>query len=64
MFGGIKMKEELRREIEERIKASFEEALGPKPPARKLISEEERQARTARYADVLIKSALRKVWKC
>lgn len=53
------MREELRLEIQRKIEASFNKARGPEPPARKVISEEERVAKTARYADLLIKAALK-----
>jgi hypothetical protein len=57
---GIKMREEIRKELQREIAEKFEQARGPKLPV-KQISEEERQARTARYADLLIESALRQV---
>jgi len=53
------MREETRKALQEKIAAKFEQALGAKPPAPKQISEEERQARTAQYADLLIKAAMK-----
>jgi len=55
------MKEEIRQEIQKKIAEKFDQALGPKPRAPKLKSEEERQERTAQYADWLIKAALEKL---
>jgi hypothetical protein len=45
--------------MQKEIAEKFEQARGPKPPAPNKISEEERQVKTARYADLLIKVALR-----
>lgn len=53
------MRAETRLELQRKIAESFEKALGPKPPASPKMSEEERQARTVLYADVLMKAALR-----
>jgi hypothetical protein len=53
------MREDLRLEIQRKIAEKFDQALGPRPPAPRQISEEERQERTAQYADLLMKSALR-----
>jgi hypothetical protein len=53
------MREETKQEFQRKIAEKFEQALGPKPPAPKQISDEERQAKTALYADLLMKSALR-----
>jgi hypothetical protein len=53
------MREEIKLELQRKIAEKFYQALGPKPPAAPRISEEERQAKTARYADLLIKAALK-----
>jgi hypothetical protein len=55
------MREEIRQELQRKIAEKFEQARGPRPPAPKQISEEERQARTARYADLLFQSALKQM---
>jgi hypothetical protein len=57
------MRAETKLELQRKIAEKFDQALGPKPPAPPRISEEERQARTARYANLLFKSALRQVQK-
>jgi hypothetical protein len=46
----------MKREIEER----FEKALGSKPEV-KVVLEEEREERTAQYAEMLYRSALKKL---
>jgi len=55
------MRAETKLELQRKIAEKFDQALGPKPPAPPQISEEERQARTARYADMLIRVALKQV---
>jgi hypothetical protein len=51
---------EIRQELQKKIAAKFEQAWGPKPPVKK-VSEEERLARQAEYAELLFKSALRRI---
>jgi hypothetical protein len=51
------MGEEIKQELQRKIAAKFEQAFGPKPPAPGKISEEERQARSAQYADLLLLGA-------
>jgi hypothetical protein len=46
------------QELQRKIAKKFEQALGEKTKAR-VVSEEERRERTARYAEMLIKAALR-----
>jgi hypothetical protein len=53
------MREEIRLALAKKIAESFEKARGAEPPAPRKISEEERLARTARYADLLIQAAMR-----
>ena len=52
------MREEIRQELQRKIAAKFDQALGEKPKV-KVVSEEQRRGRTARYTDLLIRSALR-----
>jgi len=52
------MRKEIRLEIQRMIAESFDKARGPEPQKR-AISEEQRQAQTKVYADLLIKAALR-----
>jgi hypothetical protein len=54
--GEGKMREEIRLELQRKIAEKFEQARGPEP---RKMSEEERQARTAEYAELLFKSGLR-----
>jgi len=51
------MREEAKLELQRKIEEKFDQALGKTPQASRQISEEERQARTARYADMLIEAA-------
>jgi len=53
------MREEIRQEIQRKIAEKFEQALGEKPKV-KVVSEEERRENTARYANLLIKAALKR----
>jgi hypothetical protein len=46
--------------LQEEMARKFDQALGPKPPARK-ISEEERLARQAEYAELLHRSAIKRL---
>jgi hypothetical protein len=52
------MREDLKTRLHREIGEKFDQALGGKPKVRE-ISEEQRRERTARYADVLIKAAMR-----
>lgn len=54
------MREENLQALRERIRASFERAR-VEAPAPKKISEEERREKTARYADLLFRAALKKL---
>jgi len=58
-LGEGRLKEELR-EIERKIAEIFEKARGQAPQTPKL-SEEERLARTGRYAEILYRAALKQV---
>ena len=53
------MRAETTLELQKKIAEKFEQALGPKHPASPRSSGEERQARTVRYAGLLIKAAMR-----
>jgi hypothetical protein len=55
------MREEIRREIEEKIQASFERARGQSPKPVKRMSEEQRAAKTEEYVELLYRSALKKL---
>jgi hypothetical protein len=53
------MREEVRLELQRKIAEKFDQALGEMPKA-KVVSEEQSRERTARYAEMLIKAALKK----
>jgi len=55
------MREEIKQELQRKIAEKFEQARGQAAPSVKQITEEERAAMTKRYADLLIKAALRKI---
>jgi hypothetical protein len=52
------VRDEIRQELQRKIAEKFNLALGEKPKV-KVVSEEQRRERTARHADLLIRSALR-----
>jgi hypothetical protein len=56
---GAKMREEIRQELQRKIAEKFKQAMGEMPKVT-VVSEEQRRARTARYAEMLIKAALAK----
>ena len=53
------MREEIRLELQRKIAEKFESGLRKPGAAKPQISEEERRAKTAQYADMLIKAALK-----
>jgi hypothetical protein len=55
------MREDIRAEIQRKIPESFEKARGPEPQPVRKMSEEQRAARTAGYADLFSKGAKRKL---
>ena len=55
-----KMRAETKMELQRKIAEKFSQALGEKPNAKE-ISEDERRERTARYAELLFRSALKKL---
>ena len=57
--GGITMKDEIKRELERKIAAKFDQALRPKAPPQKVISEEQRKAEQQAYVESLYRAALK-----
>jgi len=55
------MREEIRQELQRKIAAKFEQALGPKPPAPKPISEERRIKEQEVYVETLYRAAIKQL---
>jgi hypothetical protein len=53
------MKDEIKRELQRKIAAKFDQALGPKTPPQKVISEEQRKAEQQAYVESLYRAALK-----
>jgi hypothetical protein len=60
-FWGESMREEFRQELQRKIAAKFEQALGPKPPAPKQISEERRIKEQEVYVETLYRAAIKQL---
>jgi hypothetical protein len=58
---GESMREEVRQELQRKIAAKFEQALGPKPPAPKQISEERRIKEQEVYVETLYRAAIKQL---
>jgi hypothetical protein len=55
------MREEIKQELQRKIAAKFEQALGPKPPASKPISEERRIREQEVYVETLYRAAIKEL---
>jgi hypothetical protein len=53
------MKDEIKQELQRKIAAKFDQALRPKMPPQKVISEEQRKAEQEAYVESLYRSALK-----
>jgi hypothetical protein len=53
------MKDEIRLELQRKIAAKFDQALRPKTPPHKVISEERRKAEQEAYVESLYRAALK-----
>jgi hypothetical protein len=56
---GIAMKEEIKRELQRKIAAKFDQALSQKMPPHKVTSEEQRKAEQDAYVETLYRAALK-----
>jgi hypothetical protein len=53
------MKDEIKRDLQQKIAAKFDQALRPKMPPHKVISEEQRKAEQEAYVESLYQAALK-----
>jgi len=53
------MKDEIKQELQRKIAAKFDQALRPKVPPRKAISEEQHKAEQEAYVESLYRAALK-----
>jgi hypothetical protein len=53
------MKDEIKQELQRKIAAKFDQALRPKGPSEKVISDEQRKVEQQAYVESLYRAALK-----